>query len=158
MILLNKFKLYLANVELKITFFFTDEDFLNYQEVLKSLGRMGSWQLRLWTLLALLVLLDGLCQSLFEFTAFTPKFRCNIPFCEHPKNTTYLDKLSENFPHYVRHGIPQELLETGDSCEYLGIAGIPDEIQETAILNKVTNYKKSGHTKINFTSNNLDDE
>ena len=101
------------------------------------MGRTGSWQLGLWTLLAFLVLLDGLCQSLFEFTAFTPKFRCNIPFCEHPKNTTYLEQVSQNFPHYVIHGIPQEFLEAGDSCEYLGIAGMPDEIQEAAILNKV---------------------
>ena len=128
------------NADSSISYFYfvyLEEDVLNYQEVLKSLGRTGSWQLGLWTLLAFLVLLDGLCQSLFEFTAFTPKFRCNIPFCEHPKNTTYLEQVSQNFPHYVIHGIPQEFLEAGDSCEYLGIAGMPDEIQEAAILNKV---------------------
>ena len=124
-----------------------DDDYLNYQDILKSLGHIGSWQLTIWSLLAFLVLLDGLCWNLFEFTAYIPKFRCTIPFCEHPENTTYLDKLSENFPHYVRHGIPQELLETGDSCEYLGIAGMPDEIQEAAILNKVNKYKKSGYTE-----------
>ena len=134
------------NADSSISYFYfvsLEEDVLNYQEVLKSLGRTGSWQLGLWTLLAFLVLLDGLCQSLFEFTAFTPKFRCNIPFCEHPKNTTYLDQVSQNFPHYVIHGIPQEFLEAGDSCEYLGISGMPDEIQEAAILNKVGTYPES---------------
>ena len=42
-----------------------------------------------------------------------------------------------NKPSFVHLGIPQDFLETGNSCEYLGIVGIPEEIQDAAILNKV---------------------
>ena len=61
------------------------------------------------------------CEALFTASAV----------CLHDMQTT-------NKPSFVHQGIPQDFLETGNSCEYLGIAGIPEEIQETAILNKVS--------------------
>ena len=117
------------------------EEFIDYDEVLKSIGRYGSWQVRLFVLLALVAFVDGLIENLFEFTAFSPKYRCNIPFCEHPQNTTYFSNSSSSvFPIYVLHGIPQKLLLSGESCEYLGFSSMPNvEMEQQTILNKVKN-------------------
>ena len=69
-------------------------------------GRFGTWQILVFGLLAFVCLLDGLYENLYAFTAFTPKYRCSIPFCEHPLNATYSneEKTQEkgNFPIYVQ--------------------------------------------------------
>lgn len=115
-------------------------DPFNYEEVLKVLGRFGTWQCLLFAQLAFVCLLDGLFENLYAFTAFTPKYRCSIPFCEHPQNASYFggEKAQEigNFPIYVKRGISADLLETGESCEYLGISGMPMGMDQEAILNK----------------------
>ena len=71
------------------------------------------------------------CEALFTASAV----------CLHDMQTT-------NKPSFVHQGIPQDFLETGNSCEYLGIAGIPEEIQETAILNKVSIQTYSNPQKL----------
>jgi len=115
-------------------------DSFNYEEVLKVLGRFGTWQILLFALLAFVCLLDGLYENLYAFTAFTPKYRCSIPFCEHPLNATYYGEKKtqekRNFPIYVQRGISADLLESGESCEYLGISGMPIGMDQEAILNK----------------------
>ena len=45
--------------------------------------------------------------------------------------------LDEKFPLYVRKGIPFDLLESGESCEYKGISGMPEGMDRDAIYNKV---------------------
>ena len=70
-------------------------------------GRFGTWQWLLFALLSFVCLLDGLFENLYAFTAFTPKYRCGIPFCEHPQNASYFgtgEKTEEkgNFPIYVK--------------------------------------------------------
>ena len=68
-------------------------------------GRFGTWQFLLFAQLAFVCLLDGLFENLYAFTAFTPKYRCSIPFCEHPQNASYFggEMAQEigNFPIYV---------------------------------------------------------
>ena len=69
-------------------------------------GRFGTWQFLLFAQLAFVCLLDGLFENLYAFTAFTPKYRCSIPFCEHPQNASYFggEMAQEigNFPIYVK--------------------------------------------------------
>ena len=102
-------------------------------------GRFGTWQALLFAQLAFVCLLDGLYENLYKFSAFTPKYRCSIPFCEHPQNATYYfgTEKTGDFPIFVERGIPADLLETGESCEYLGISGMPIGMDQEAILNKV---------------------
>lgn len=128
-----------------------EEEPFDYNNVVKTLGRCGLWQCRLFGLLALVSLLDGLYDNLYEFTAFTPSYRCNIPFCEHPGNATYFMKeSSKDFALYVERGIPTDQLQTGEACDYLGISGMPIGMDQEAILNKVRdlteNYKRANNT------------
>ena len=99
-----------------------------------------TWQISRWQKCGNLPssLLDGVIESLFEFTAFMPKHRCSVPFCEHPRNTTYFqDAKLSNFPIYVQRGIPPDLLETGESCEFWSISSMPSGLDKEAILSKV---------------------
>jgi hypothetical protein len=52
-----------------------EEEPLNYDDVLKCIGRYGTWQIRIFVLLALVAIFDGLIKNLFTFTAFTPNYR-----------------------------------------------------------------------------------
>ena len=114
----------------------TENDPFVYEEILKVIG-FSWWQLRLIILLALISVCDGLFDSLFEFTAFTPKYRCSIPFCETVSNTSYYAYNSTSFAKYVDRGVPKEILNTGQSCQYLGFLQIPQGMDQEIILNKV---------------------
>ena len=114
----------------------TENDPFVYEEILKVIG-FSWWQLRLIILLALISVCDGLFDSLFEFTAFTPKYRCSIPFCETVSNTSYYAYNSTSFAKYVDRGVPKEILNSGQSCQYLGFLQIPQGMDQEIILNKV---------------------
>lgn len=133
------------------------EEGFDYNEVVKTLGRScGLWQCRLLGLLAVLILLDGLYDNLYEFTAFTPSYRCNIPFCEHPGNATYFMKeSSKDFALYVERGIPTDQLQTGEGCDYLGISGMPIGMDQEAILNKVRDLAENCKSKQHLFSMDL---
>ncbi len=143
------------------------DEYFDFNEAAKSLGNFGRWQVQLVLLLAAVVVFDTLVSNMLAFTAFTPKHRCNIPFCEHPDNSTFEGKEQVNlawksrplhgrpqqrprslrsfvevehdlFPYYVRQGIPDDLLDSGRSCHYYGIANISPQAYETSVLlNKV---------------------
>ena len=112
-------------------------DPFDYEEIVKVIG-FSWWQFRLILLLALICICDGLFDTLFEFTAFSPKYRCSIPFCETVSNTSYYAYNSTTkFAKYVDLGIPQDILGSGESCQYLGFLQIPQGMNQEIILNKV---------------------
>ena len=110
----------------------------DFEEILKVIGHYGWWQCRIFVLFAIVVICDGLYENLFYFTAYTPKYRCSIPFCELPSNTSYYE-YNKTFAKYVKLGIPEDILQLGESCEYLGFVQIPAGMDQETILNKVTN-------------------
>ena len=114
----------------------TENDPFVYEEILKVIG-FSWWQFRLIMLLALISICDGLFETLFEFTAFTPNYRCSIPFCETVSNTSYYAYNSTEFSKYVDRGVPKEILNSGEACQYLGFLQIPQGMDQEIILNKV---------------------
>ena len=64
-------------------------DPFNFDEVLKIIGRFGNWQFRMFVLMTIVSILDGVYDNIYHFTAYTPKFRCSIPFCENVQNASY---------------------------------------------------------------------
>jgi OCT family organic cation transporter-like MFS transporter 4/5 len=59
---------------------------LNFNEILNEIGQFGRWQQRIFMCCCLISLANGLITVAFAFTAYSPKYRCSVPFCEDQSN------------------------------------------------------------------------
>jgi len=95
---------------------------IDYDKVLKHIGQFGRYQLKIHLLLWLTSALSGLAVVVYAFTGYTPAYRCRVPLCEPPTNTTitsyYADPNNQTFADYVTAAIPiLALEETNSLCQ-----------------------------------------
>ena len=64
---------------------------MDLDKVLQHVGPVGLWQYLHVSLLFLVAVCSGIGVVTFAFTGFVPKYRCAIPQCEDPSNTSYFN-------------------------------------------------------------------
>lgn len=71
---------------------------VDYDLVLEAVGECGPWQIGMFVLLALPSCLSGMAVYMYQYTAFIPKHRCFVPYCD-DENSEYIeDHLTYSVP------------------------------------------------------------
>ncbi|KAJ3654960.1 hypothetical protein Zmor_014110 [Zophobas morio] len=62
---------------------------MDFDDILEELGELGKYQTVTYILICIPVLFAAANSLSYVFTAGTPNYRCFIPECEEPQNTSY---------------------------------------------------------------------
>jgi len=58
----------------------------SFSEILEHIGEFGRWQQLIFLWACIVAAVNGVVTVSYAFTAFVPKSRCAIPFCEAKQN------------------------------------------------------------------------
>ncbi|XP_074033259.1 organic cation transporter protein isoform X3 [Leptinotarsa decemlineata] len=111
---------------------------VNFDDVLEELGELGTFQIFTYILICLPVLFGASSSLSYVFTAGVPEYRCFIPQCEDPHDTSY------NVP-WMKWAIPNQISENQvigvetDSCSRYAAKNESTATNNTCTENAFTN-------------------